>query len=150
MLTQCTFLHDQSCPVIVQNGVFVIRSKRLNPASQSWNPKASPIPVARVISPLSGDDESADESEGGSDDGGDYDDELDDLNLPKEVDELSSTVGSYEEDVLDLAMRVTTGKGSFGPAAQSDLLGHSALEDEEDDDDEVLYPTRTTQASYTK
>jgi hypothetical protein len=133
----------------VQNSVFTIRSKRLNPASQSWNPKASPIPLARVISPLSGDEDSAAESQEGSVDEGNYDDELDDLNLPKEVDELSSTVGSYEEDVLDLAMRVTTGNESLGPVAQSDLFGHGALDDEEDDD-EVLYPTRPTQASYTK
>ena len=113
---------SESCPIILEGACFIIRRKRLNPATQPWNPiKISPASAEDEMAVISLDREVEEDEDT---------DEID----PEGEDETEGTYEGTEDDVLDLAMRVATGNtGLPGPEEEVDT---------EDDDDEVLYPSR--------
>lgn len=120
---------SESCPLVIERGYFVIRSKRLNPASQPWSPVKAGAPAAVASPPWESDDDLPEEEN--------HEDAVANLS-EKEDDELSEHL-TTEDDVLDLAMRVATGN-----------TGVDELGDEEEDDEEILYPSRVLQPAQTK
>ena len=117
---------SESCPITIDRNVFTIRTKRLNPTSQPWNPVKAP-----QLSLLEGESDAVLSSD-------EVSEEDIELYESDEDNGIEQTYEATEDDVLDLAMRVATGNTRLpGPEEEG----------EEEDEDEVLYPSRITSST---